>query len=1780
MPFVPDKPVSRFVPDQPASPQSITPNLQPKPAYSTDIEPPPAPVLGKSLVGELAQPFIDGAVQALTPALESFKQGGEDIRHGDMLTQAKGFYEAGPRALFQTVTAPLTALEQHGVRINPGEIVRKMAQGKGVEALAAPERGIVGEPPERPQATGKFIPDLAEEAIQQLNPLGTPTNIGLMLGAGKLPGEVGKAMSAMFGVDMTEATLQSVGEAQKKWAAGDQQGAVITALGAGVPAYMAHASFRHAMAKAATGAPLEPKDWDMVKQQKIETDRIARKAAEKPGRLADVAAGEAKETARQAEDMARVKAAVAAIPPPGPAEVSAQAMEQQLGAAEAANKSPQAAEALKARLAAEAAQPAPAPPKPTTPHERLAASIGELIDEKLKASGVKLPETPVTPEPVIEKMSPAGDIPKPIKGEPAAAGTEQKQPVPQPTPSAEVAPKPSTPEPVTPEPPVKPTTPTAPVVERKPAQAAYRDPKTGKIVTGKDHASILTKLGRKVPTDRSANRFGFVDAEGQPMTRLEAGAAIGKYDEKGHPLPARAHEVNKFLRDEKKAASPLKAKKIELPDLLQKIQDLGGIMGKGKAEKLWGKEKYEKNKSLWDDQPELDKVGHRRVFGGEIPPDQMATSLGFDSIAEMNEAISRASKGMSESQLEKNLSARDLAEKQAAEAELKQYEADRAAETAKGKKIDDSFDVSEFEPKPEPKAEPLTLESPTAEQFRTEELAREKKAVEEATAKAKAEKDAEDFAKEQKKGQTGLKAAENVVQGDLLEKGRSDAPLFEPPVPKGEEAIKYQTANPIVSTEPKIFTKEKHDIAVKRSKSRTKYASALVDPGHLLDLVEIGGYHVEKGVRTFAAWSKKMVEELGERVRPHLRDVWSRLQKDPRFQDPRLDPISKPSKTPSEREASQMVKAFTEPKSGERTKAIAERTTGITDRISDVVTQAEALRASLKAEAKGAEGGAKKMKRDVSGLAKDANSRVAEIRDGLLAHVDEALGDQGAREYRKIITRVMKPIDPTRFVGKPEAMTKMLHDRMKAAQMIVDMTNEKATTIACRDASALIRKLGGAAVKSERVSVGVKPELRAIINSDHRNLSTPALLTLAERLQDMVKLGEVTEVMRKEMLAKRRAQLEARFGTEKNGVHPLESHPILQPQPGESLTFKENLANRMNRMLNLRQRFGYTYPPINYVMDLMSARDYGDGLIKWLKGPVDLGYEQYTKTTSRLTGDLDQKIKDWNIDDKSSSRIAAYAEYKQAGGLENLIESGVKKEIISELEAKGDAYLTPNERKFYKYAQDKFDQTYPEVNSIAQRLYNREMPKVDNYWPRLSDWNKLSSMEVHDRLIDQRRRLSAKTSQGFTIQRTGGQMKVRLNAVDTFRRHMDDTAYYLTMQEDVHTLMQAVSGDKFKATYGDNGQFAIRQWLDAVAKRGGGDQGARRVEWIDRFMNRVNRATTSYRPFSQLKHISNAGIAQALIGPGWYAQGIEAMFHPRWAEFMNENAPSFKKRGGGDVYQQQGMKPVEYFVAQGSDRLNSIACFIGGYKKLLSKKGIEIPEEGPIPFDKDVMAEALVYSHGATASVFTKDLPLMRSQGALSGNVTLDRALTVFQGYLMERYGYFKRDFVALGIKEKDAAQTVRAASGLLLSAAIHIGVITLGQIATRKAANAIQESLTGNEPKEPKHPDIDPEKLAEEYTIDLVRNFFPLAGNTVAAWKYGSTGVPLWDMPTRGAKSLMTLGRSKTTSAKMKSGIDAASFGLAAAGVPGSGQAMQILRKAVPDTEKKKKSLAEQYKP
>lgn len=75
--------------------------------------------------------------------------------------------------------------------------------------------------------------------------------------------------------------------------------------------------------------------------------------------------------------------------------------------------------------------------------------------------------------------------------------------------------------------------------------------------------------------------------------------------------------------------------------------------------------------------------------------------------------------------------------------------------------------------------------------------------------------------------------------------------------------------------EPKrIISKAAYEKARKRLIDPTTLRAG-IDPQSFADLVIVGAFHFESGVRNFAEWSAKMIEELGESIKPHLKKVWN-----------------------------------------------------------------------------------------------------------------------------------------------------------------------------------------------------------------------------------------------------------------------------------------------------------------------------------------------------------------------------------------------------------------------------------------------------------------------------------------------------------------------------------------------------------------------------------------------------------------------------------------------------------------------------------------------------------------------------------------------------------------------------------------------------------------------------------------------------------------------------------------------------------------------------------------
>jgi hypothetical protein len=92
----------------------------------------------------------------------------------------------------------------------------------------------------------------------------------------------------------------------------------------------------------------------------------------------------------------------------------------------------------------------------------------------------------------------------------------------------------------------------------------------------------------------------------------------------------------------------------------------------------------------------------------------------------------------------------------------------------------------------------------------------------------------------------------------------------------------------------KLVTEEKYQAAKKRFTDKATRMNAGLDPTALADLAEIGAYHLEAGARSFAAWSSKMISELGEEVKPHLEKIWQQLNKDKAPETKAVEPPKPP----------------------------------------------------------------------------------------------------------------------------------------------------------------------------------------------------------------------------------------------------------------------------------------------------------------------------------------------------------------------------------------------------------------------------------------------------------------------------------------------------------------------------------------------------------------------------------------------------------------------------------------------------------------------------------------------------------------------------------------------------------------------------------------------------------------------------------------------------------------------------------------------------------------------
>lgn len=82
-----------------------------------------------------------------------------------------------------------------------------------------------------------------------------------------------------------------------------------------------------------------------------------------------------------------------------------------------------------------------------------------------------------------------------------------------------------------------------------------------------------------------------------------------------------------------------------------------------------------------------------------------------------------------------------------------------------------------------------------------------------------------------------------------------------------------------------LFTEDAAEKARKLIRSKLTQLNAGIDPELLAAGITLAGYHIEKGARTFAAYAKAMVADLGDYVKPHLASWYEAARRYPGMEE-------------------------------------------------------------------------------------------------------------------------------------------------------------------------------------------------------------------------------------------------------------------------------------------------------------------------------------------------------------------------------------------------------------------------------------------------------------------------------------------------------------------------------------------------------------------------------------------------------------------------------------------------------------------------------------------------------------------------------------------------------------------------------------------------------------------------------------------------------------------------------------------------------------------------------
>lgn len=1055
------------------------------------------------------------------------------------------------------------------------------------------------------------------------------------------------------------------------------------------------------------------------------------------------------------------------------------------------------------------------------------------------------------------------------------------------------------------------------------------------------------------------------------------------------------------------------------------------------------------------------------------------------------------------------------------------------------------------------------------------------------------------------------------------------APAVAPPPPPEPEPL----------PEPKLPPGAKEVVNGIASRSRTALASewGSAGPGaasseeFMHRYASVGASHLVNSLYDFGAWSREMEQEFGSQIRDQLPEIFERSKQVVNdFQTATAEP-EKPA--PSKERvsvnsvAAQKESLRAQEKAGEAgviAGRMGERNrlrpviAGLKGIIANSITKAQGLGEYLRGMEKGSKVGAAARQQQLALADKWMAADQEKVRATLNEYVNKTLPPKERGRFIGAITRALRRPDLIR--GDSNVMYR---NAFRVMQAIENRSEEVYRNDAIRD----IRDTVNRALDSPTVDLKSKRIIQRLVGS--MNLNNPGKETMMrlqatkdyidqaqakgkdvlmpEMLMNALdQLGKtpikelptrVLENLRNNvilaekmgrMIIKTRQQFwdaekKLRMGAMQEGdASPLEKNDLVKPQPGEDLTWRQKLQNRLSKIFNLARAFDLGHMPEDVIFDMAQngKGTYSGPLFDNVRFPIDGASDAAARRTISAVDPLREIVKKNRLTDKDEDLIGLWAHLQQDGGEERELASGVIQETIDKIKVKG---LTPKQDEAYQYMRKTLDSFLPSIQQTMHQLYNIPVEAVKNYFPWMREYevykappesgvfDPRTGERVSQEELDSFNRIAgnlvgrgtSKLSRGFTLERQeGAATPIRHDSFDVFERHIYNASRLIDMQRTAKMTGEMIRSPEFGEKYGKWSQQLLNEWLTGTVTDGKGNN-VHRMPLLDMARRASSRSMVFFRLASNIKHVSAfpQGLANAGTPAHWF-RGIHGQFTPEGKAFLS-NFPQVTQRQAGDwsyaELQRNLIKDPDklftkamsladrygFVLGKEIDSLNSKATFIGRYLYNLDQKG---DTRGlSVPVDQGAAYNAMTFMRRTVSSTLQKDVQPVLGRGmGYGGNVSVARTLNAFRQYGMERWSLMRYD-IPQAFKSGNYTR----------GAALTTAVIAAGLYETniKGALDKGWSTIFGTgETKKPK------DTMAERLFLDAI-TMAPYMNNVVSAAQYGESGIPAVDTAVSTGKAVGQVMAAKSPLSQEKAAISAAEAAAEVFGVPGSGAAAASIK-------------------